>query len=399
MADVRLSNLKTGARMPQKLWPLIAVAAALSLSATSSPTAEGAGCEPSYYPSLLAVGPHGTLYLGERVWFQGGGCVERPATASYVIVKRTRTGSTSVIAGETAKQGRPIPGRATASPLWEEPEAGAVDSDGNLYVLDDDAVLKITPGGRLSVVAGELGKSGRPAPGEATQSRFYDPTAIAVDGNHNLYIADSYNDVVEKVTPQGQLSILAGQVRTDSPPIPGPAFQSTLGYPDALAVDEAGDMYVASGAGNETVGRYISEISPQGTLSVVAGDGSWGVPTQGVQAVDSPLDAVWGMAIGRSRPLYLVTTTNFAAASVFALSASGTVTHVAGSVYGRGKPTGLPAACGRLEGGYSHWSVLPLQFDSAGNAYMDADANSVDGCVVEVTPQGKLFVLGRTYTK
>ena len=336
------------------------------------------------------MGSHGALYLGEEV-FPRDGCVDAH-TSSDIIVKRTRNGSTSIIAGETASKPRPtpIPGRATASAI-DKPHAGTVDSHGNLYVLDDDAVLKITPGGRLSVVAGELGKEGRPTPGEATHSRFYAPTAIAVDPNDNLYIADDYNDVVEKVTPQGQLSILAGKVRMDSPPIPGPASQSTLGNPSALAVDEAGDVYVASGAGNETVGRHISEISPQGTLSVVAGDGSSGVPKQGVRAVDSPLDVVWDLAIAGSGPLDLVTGKNpfSSAVSFFELNASGTFAPVASTVY----RAIAPASCGHAT------QFGSLQFDSVGDAFMDTETKPVDGCVVEVTPQGKLSVLARTYSK
>ena len=381
---------------------VMAAAATITLSPISSAAAgppgfigpAGSACKLTkltYSPSLLAVGQDDTVYideyvqeiLGPKVPVGVAPCIH----PSHMIVKRTRDGSTSVIAGEIGNQGTPTPGRATASPY--EPGPAAVDLHGNLYVVEDSAVLKITPRGRQSVVAGELGKAGRPTPGKATHSRLtggFLPSGIAVDANNNLYIADGGNDVVEKVTPQGQLSILAGEIRRTGPPIPGPASRSTLFSPVAVAVDQAGDAYIGSGVGKGQ--EYVSEITPQGNLSVVAGDGSFGAPKQGAQAVNSPLGVIWGIAI-RSGRLFIATGGDiFAAFNVLVeLNASGTLTRISDSVYG--KHTSGPDSCGRVN------ASLGVSFDSAGNAFINGGTCGV----VEVTPQGKLSVLARTYTK
>ena len=379
----------------------IAITGALSLSAISSPAANASACKLTYTPRLLAVGQNGTAYIDEFVQEIQGPNVPVGTTPcvlpSDIIVKRTRTGAASVIAGKIGNQGRPVPGRATASPVYE-PQAGAVDSHGNLYVsqISTSAVLKITPSGHLSVVAGEIGKSGPPTPGTATHSRLNAAWSLAVDASNNLYIADAGNDVVEEVTPEGQLSILAGEVRKEGQPTAGPASQSVLINPDEVAVDQAGDVFVGSNAG-PPVGAYVSEISPQGQLTAVAGNGSMGIPSQGVEAVDSPLGVIRGIAASPSGSLLLATGRS-AFDPAFALvevNASGTVTLLPRSVYRLAKGAAAPAVCGRIDTGI--WGV---RFTAAGNALFTTGGPSrADACVVEVTPQGKLSVLAHTYSK
>ena len=108
-----------------------------------------------------------------------------------------------VVAGTT-------PGRATSSEL-DRPYGVAVDAAGNLYIADSgrDVVERVTPSGRLSVVAGD-GRVGKPTPGRATSSELEGPSGLAVDSSGNLYIADNGNNMVEKVTPSGTLSVAAG---------------------------------------------------------------------------------------------------------------------------------------------------------------------------------------------
>ena len=99
----------------------------------------------------------------------------------------------------------------------------AVDGSGNLYIADplSDVVEKVTPGGTLSIIAG-TGHFGRPTAGPATSSNLNHPDAVAVDSSGNVYIADTNNDVVEKVTPGGTLTIFAGNGLIGTPdPWPG----------------------------------------------------------------------------------------------------------------------------------------------------------------------------------
>lgn len=121
------------------------------------------------------------------------------------------TGALAVVAGDGVS-GAPTPGPATSSALGS-PADVASDVAGNLYIADDTSLVieKVTAAGALSVIAGD-GQSGAPTPGPATSSALADPVAVAVDDQGDVYIADAMNDVVEKVTPAGTLSIIAGRV-------------------------------------------------------------------------------------------------------------------------------------------------------------------------------------------
>ncbi len=298
MLETAPTRWPTWARRAAAMFAGAAAAATVTAAAIPPAAASAQACRLTYDPALLAIAANGTAYFDEEVGTSSptDECSNYPGD---VIVKRSPDGSTSVIA-----KGALVPG----IPIYVADQSvysGAVDSTGNLLVSVDDAVVRITPQGSQSVVAGEFGKQGRPTPGKATHSELDGTPDLAVDSHGNLYIADTFNDVVEKVTPQGQLSILAGDVRKNGPPIPGPASRSTLFRPDALAVDRAGDLYIGTGAGRGM--EYVAEVSPQGTLSVVAGDGSWGAPKQGVKAVDSPLGVIWGVAVAPSGRLFVAT--------------------------------------------------------------------------------------------
>jgi NHL repeat len=88
------------------------------------------------------------------------------------------------------------------------------------------------------------GTAGAPTPGPATSSELQYPAGVAVDVGGNVYIGDRDNSMVEKVTPDGTLSIVAGNGSYGAP-TPGPATSSPLGDPSAVAVDGAGNVYIA----------------------------------------------------------------------------------------------------------------------------------------------------------
>jgi len=133
-----------------------------------------------------------------------GLCAAGPALAST-------TYELSPFAGNGG-YGLPTPGAATSSTLYY-PDDVAVDASGDVYIADslNNEVEKVTPSGQLSVIAG-TGSAGTPTAGPATSSRLDDPTGVAVDAAGDVYIADNDNAVVEKVTPSGQLSLFAGEV-------------------------------------------------------------------------------------------------------------------------------------------------------------------------------------------
>ncbi len=172
------------------------------------------------------------------------------ADGSAGVVAKVSSGTLSIVAGKVF-YGFPTAGAATNSELGT-PSGTAVDGSGNVYVADaaNNVIEKVTPGGSLSIFAG-TGVSGLPTAGPATGSHLNHPTGVAVDGSGNVYIADSINDVIEKVTPAGTLSIIAGTPGHHAAPTPGPATSSSLYHPAGVAVDGKGNVYIADTGNNE----------------------------------------------------------------------------------------------------------------------------------------------------
>jgi hypothetical protein len=183
---------------------------------------------------------------------------------NYAIRKVTATGVVTTVAG--------IPGQIgstdgpVASALFSGVGGVALDSAGNLYVADSGnyTIRKVTTGGVVSTLAGVAGARGE-ADGTGSAARFYDPQNLAVDGAGNIYVADGMGDVIRMVTPSGVVTTLAG--------IPGAAGTSdgtgnaaAFNDPTGINVDGAGNVYVAD-YGNDTVRK----IAPGGVVTTIAG--------------------------------------------------------------------------------------------------------------------------------
>ncbi len=198
----------------------------------------------------------------------------------------------------TGRAGGPVPGAASASPL-DAPQGVAEDAAGDLYIADtaNSEIEKVTPAGTLSVLAG-TGTPGPPTPGPATRSELSAPSGVAVDLAGNVFVADTGNAEVEEITPAGQLSVIAGTGSAGAI-VPGQATASPLGAPTGVAVDGQSNLYVADATDAE-----VLEISSGGTLSVLAGTGTPGQPTPG-PATASPLERPTGVAVDASGNVYL----------------------------------------------------------------------------------------------
>ncbi len=123
---------------------------------------------------------------------------------------------------------------------------------GDVYVADagNETIRKITPAGVVTTLAGTAGQSGS-ADGTGAAARFFLPTGVAVDSEGNVYVADAFNDAIRKITPSGVVTTLAG------PPgqagsADGTGAAAELSDPNGVAVDGAGNVYVADSS-NDTV--------------------------------------------------------------------------------------------------------------------------------------------------
>jgi sugar lactone lactonase YvrE len=197
-------------------------------------------------PFGLAVDSGGNLYVGD--------------TANNEIRRISNGGVVTTLAGKAGSTGSADGVGSTAS--FNSPAGIAVGIDGTVYVADsgNDTIRKITPGGVVSTFAGTAGSAGY-GDGAGGAAQFRKPSGVAVDSAGNVYVADTGNYVVRKITPGGVVSTLAGIPGTDGW-IDGSAVNSKFSQLSGVAVDPNGNVFVAD-TGNNTV----REISASGTVS------------------------------------------------------------------------------------------------------------------------------------
>ncbi|MCX6923551.1 MAG: immunoglobulin domain-containing protein, partial [Verrucomicrobia bacterium] len=152
---------------------------------------------------------------------------------------------------------------------FSQPTGVAVDSAGNVYVADTDnhTIRKVTPAGVVTTLAGLAGTSGS-ADGTGSAARFYYPSGVAVDTACNVYVADTLNSTIRKVTPGGVVTTLAGLAGT-SGSADGTGSAARFYYPSGVAVDTAGNVYVTD-RNNYTV-RMVTPVGQVVTLAGLAG--------------------------------------------------------------------------------------------------------------------------------
>jgi sugar lactone lactonase YvrE len=214
-------------------------------------SADGTGAAARFSgPAGVAVDSAGNLYV-----IDGNNSTIRKITASGVVT--TLAGTASMTGGAD--------GTGTGARLGD-PAGVAVDSAGNVYVGDrfNDAIRKVTAVGVATTLAGTAGMDGS-ADGTGAAARFSEPSAVAVDSAGNLYVVDQANQTLRKVTPAGVVTTLAGTARMAGS-ADGTGADARFGGPAGMAVDSAGNVYVAD-RNNAT----IRKVTPTGTTTTIAG--------------------------------------------------------------------------------------------------------------------------------
>lgn len=192
----------------------------------------------------------------------GSGNVFVTDTGNHSIRKITSAGVVSTYAGTAGGPGHDD----GVGPIvrFNGPRGICLDTQGNLYVGDDGTIRKISPSVEVTTLAGLAGNYGS-ADGVGSAARFYVPYGVAADTSGNVYVADVFNNLIRKVTSNGQVSTLAGLANTFGN-VDGTGFAVRFRQPTALARDAAGNTYVAD-ADNST----IRKVTPEGVVSTFAG--------------------------------------------------------------------------------------------------------------------------------
>jgi len=252
-------------------------------------SSDGAGSSALFNsPAGLAIDGSGNLYVADML--------------NHVIRKITADGIVSTLAGSAGNPGSADGNGAVAR--FQEPIGIAVDGNGTVYVADsgNSTIRKITSAGDVSTLAGTAGESGHDD-GSGPAARFDGPHGVALDPFGNIYVADTFNHTIRKVTPAGDVTTFAGTAG-QSGTADGLSISSRFSGPSALAVDPSGSIYVA-----ETANHEIRVISSIGLVSTVAGSGGNDGSSDGVGTA-ARFNAPYGVAFGPAGNLFVSDTVN-----------------------------------------------------------------------------------------
>ncbi|HEY1593560.1 MAG TPA: hypothetical protein VGF81_17310 [Solirubrobacteraceae bacterium] len=345
------------------VWPL----AGSGVACGTPPSCGDAGAGSSAllaYPIGVALDKAGNAYVAD--W------------GDNVVRKLGVGGSITTIAGSGTQCSAPPgcgDGRAATAATLSFPDGVAVDQSGNVYIADtlDNEIRKVAPGGRITRFAG----TGTPCAGPpncgdggaATAAQLSSPFGVAVDKLGNVYIGDAGDNEIREVTPAGKISRIAG-TGEPCPKAPGcgdggAATSAQLGFPAGVAVDGAGNVYVADDGNNE-----IRRFSPGGAIARIAGTGAVcaSAPScgDGGPATNATLGGPDGVAVDQHKNVYVA---DGGDNEVRKINAAGTISRIAGN------GTGCAVAPGCGNGGPATSAQLnypdAVAVDQLGNVYAD----------------------------
>jgi sugar lactone lactonase YvrE len=303
-------------------------------------------------PEALVVDPAGNVIVSD--------------TYNHTIRVVSPQGMVSTLAGTPGVAGGGDGPAATAT--FNYPSGLALDAQGNLYVADsgNHVIRKITPAGVVSTEVGIMGTPGF-SDGSVTAARFRNPTGIAFDDLGNMYVSDSSNYTLRKITVSGQVSTLAG--------VPG--FQGSkdgsggtaqFAYPKGVAVDLGGNLYVA-----DTSSQLIRKVTPGGLVSSLAGSPEQFGSIEGT-GDQARFHSPTGLTVDPTGNIYVADEVN---RKVRLVSPGGTTSSLAGSgFYGHADGSALTATF------QSPWGIA---MDGMGNLFV---SDETDQTIRKISPAG-----------
>ncbi|GLC88054.1 cadherin-like beta sandwich domain-containing protein [Lysinibacillus piscis] len=261
-------------------------------------------------PSAVAVDNNGNLYIADT-------------TNNKIRKVDAITKEISTIAGN-GTYGYSGDGNSALNAELRSPSGVAVDADGNIYITDkyNNRIRKVGTDGIISTVVGTGESDFGGDNSSADTAKIKSPSGIMIDNTGSLYIADTGNHRIRKVT-NGIITTIAGAGYGTFSGDGGPAVDAELNYPQTIAMDNIGNLYIA-----DTNNNRIRKVDTNGIISTVAGSGSRGYSGDGGLAIDAQLNEPEGITVDSSGNLYIADTDNYRIRKVMP---SGRISTIAGT--------------------------------------------------------------------
>lgn len=301
------------------------------------------------FPEGLALGPDGTLFVAD--------------TGNNRIRKISPEGIVTTYVG-TQRGGYNGDGPADQVSLWNPCDI-VLDAQGNLYIADtgNAIIRKVTPDGQVITIAGTPRRHGYGGDnGPATQALLNAPRGLGIDPQGNLYIADTRNQRIRKVTPDGLITTLAGTGKMGFSGDGGPALQAQLRNPMDVAVDAQGNIFIA-----DTHNFRIRKVTPDGLITTICGTGKTGFNGEVVPALQALLGEPQGIALDSRGNLYIADSINF---RIRRLSPEGLLTTIVGTNQHGFEGDGGPSSQAQVED-----MLMGILIDQEGNLYFSDSSN------------------------
>jgi RHS repeat-associated protein len=245
-----------------------------------------------------------------------------------------------------------------------------VDSLGNLYIADAgrSRILKVTPNGVITTVAGSGVQGYGGDGGPATSAKLNWPWGVAIDNSGNLYIADGFNNRIRKVDPSGIITTVAGTGTPGFSGDGGPATQAQFDTPCGIAVDALGNLYISD------YNSRIRKVDTSGIITTIVGNGNWDYSGDGGPATQASFSYTHSIVVDASEALYFADIDNY---RIRRVSPDGIITTVAGNGEATYFGDGGPATMASLD------EPMGVALDGAGILYI---ADTFNDRIRKVSP-------------